>query len=251
MMPKKTRFLFAMMLVFFAASALPVGASRRIALRYLPQEGLDITTPDFEQTFLDRSIEIRVHDGRHVDDSTLVGQGTDDDDRRFRIRTSSEVIPYLRETMTGIAKDWGLKTATPADRVLSITVTRFFVAESNKALGSMYQSDVRLEYVLKDAQGKAIDEGTASGDAIRWGRSESSENYNEVLSDALQDAFESVLSSGVQQETRSREGAWESVDSTSNASAENRLRQLEDLRRKELITKAEYDRKRAEILKDL
>lgn len=250
MMPKKNRFLFVMMLVFVAASAWPVGASRRIALQYLPQEGLDTTIPDFEQKFLDRSIEIRVHDGRRVDDAAVVGQGTDDDDRKFRIRTSNDVIPYLRETMTGIAEDWGLKTATPADRVLSITVTQFFVAESNKALGSMYQSDVRLEYVLKDAQGRAIDEGTASGDAIRWGRSASSENYNEVLSDALQDAFETVLSSGIEQETRSRDSDW-FPNGSSNASAENRLRQLEDLRRKELITKAEYDRKRAEILKDL
>ena len=86
-----------------------------------------------------------------------------------------------------------------ADRVLVVSVTRFYIDESNKALGSIYTSEVKLSYTLKTGGGKTLAEGVGTGSTHRYGRAHSEENINEVLSDALKEAFASVLNdSGVQ-----------------------------------------------------
>ena len=128
---------------------------------------------------------------------------------------------------------------------------RFDVDESNKALGSIYATEVRLGFVVKDAGGKTLAEGTGMGTAHRYGHAHSPENINEVLSDALKEAYANVLADpGLQR-------AWISGVSTASTSArpaesaEERLRKLDDLLKKGLITKTEYDAKRAEILKGM
>lgn len=258
-MSKRAHFVLVVVLVLVASGAWARGASRPFPLRFTPQEGIETTSLDLEPAFLERAVEIRVEDGRKLADPAVVGQGTDDDDRNFPIKSESEVVPYLKETMIAVAKNWGLKADPPADRVLTITVKRFFVDESNKALGSLYKAEVKLAFTLQDGKGKTIDDGIADGDANRYGRSASTENYNEVLSDSLKDAFANVLSDpGLQ-------AAWTSGQVSgplsSNTTAtpseepkqtpEERLKKLDELLKKNLITKEEYDKKRSEILKDL
>ena len=131
---------------------------------------------------------------------------------------------------------------------------RFFVDESNKAVGSVYASEVKFTYTLEDGKGKRLTDGAASGSAHRYGRARSADNCNEVLSDALKEAYAEVLSDP------RVEDAWVSGKSTGGSgggstakpeSVEERLRKLDDLLKKGLITKEEYDKKRAEILKDV
>lgn len=252
-MSKVAQSLLALTLALVATIAWARGAPRPFPLKFTPQEGVETTSLDLEPAFLERSVEIRVADGRKVADAAVVGQGTDDDDRKFPIKSESDVISYLQETLRAVATDWGLKPATPADRVLAITVTRFFVDESNKALGSVYTSEVKLAFAVHDAKGKTIDDGIASGESTRYGRARSSDNYNEVLSDALKDAFANLLSDpGLQTAWTSGKGSGAVTSpAASSETGEERLRKLDELLRKNLITKAEYDKKRAEILKDL
>lgn len=253
-MSKVAPSLLALILALVAAAAWARGAPRPFALKFIPQEGVETTSLDLEPAFLERTVEIRVVDGRKGADAAVVGQGTDDDDRKFPIRSETDVIPYLQETLIAVATDWGLKTATPADRVLVITATRFFVDESNKALGSVYKAEVKLAFAVLDAKGKTIDDGIASGESTRYGRARSTENYNEVLSDALKDAFANLLSdAGLQAAWTSGKGSGTvaAPPAASSETAEERLKKLDELLRKNLITKAEYDKKRAEILKDL
>jgi hypothetical protein len=72
---------------------------------------------------------------------------------------------------------------------------------------------------------------------------------NEVLSDALKEAYSNVLSD------QPLQSAWVTGKPAGKAvpaeSAEERLRKLDDLLKKGLITKDEYQTKRAEILKDM
>jgi len=161
---------------------------------------------------------------------------------------------YTKETLAGISADWGLKTADPKERILTIKVARFFVEESNKALGSMYASEVKLSWILADANGTKLAEGAGSGSAHRYGRARSADNCSEVLSDALKEAFSDVLSS------QNLQTAWTSgkaaagrvaVSSGEKGSVEERLRKLDDLLKKGLITKDDYDKRKAEILKDV
>jgi hypothetical protein len=111
---------------------------------------------------------------------------------------------------------------------------------------------VKFAFTLKDARGKTLAQGSGTGTAHRYGHAHSPENINEVLSDALKEAYANVLADPELQK------AWASgtasvAGTTVHAaeSAEERLRKLDDLLKKGLITKAEYDNKRAEILKDM
>jgi hypothetical protein len=250
---RKVVFVMAM-LVAVAAFARDSRKEMSVDLKFAPQEGVNSNSPDLTSGMMERAVVVRVEDGRGGN-ATEIGQGTNDDDQHFPIVASTDVIAYLSDTLTSVAQDWGLKVdAKSADRVLKLKLMRFFVDESNKAVGSVYASEVKFTYALEDGKGKKLMDGAASGSAHRYGRARSGDNANEVLSDALKEAFAEVLSDPRLQD------AWVSGKSTGGGSGsspakpesvEERLRKLDDLLKKGLITKEEYDRKRAEILKDV
>lgn len=240
-----------LLLVAFAAFARDTRRELSVNLRFNPQEGVQTNSPDLKAGMLERAVTLRFEDGRGGE-ALEIGQGTNDDDQHFPIVASSAVLPFLSDTMTSVAADWGLKIEDPADRVLTLKVMRFFVDESNKAVGSVYGSEVKVTFTLADKSGARLMDGAASGSAHRYGRARSADNCNEVLSDALKEAFANVLSDPRLQE------AWVTGkssavggDAAKPESVEERLRKLEDLFKKGLVTKEEYDKKRAEILKDV
>lgn len=249
------RLAIAIAISFIASFAIARGNLKELTvpLKYLPQEGVHATSADLPPALLGQSVEIRVEDARHLDDPLEIGHGTGGDDKRFPIRADHDVIAFIQEMVTGISKEWTLKQEHPATRTLILQVTRFDIDESNKALGSVYGTEVKLAFTLKDANGKSLAEGMGTGTAHRYGKAHSPENINEVLSDALKEAYANVLADpGLQK-------AWISGVSSSSTpatarpaeSAEERLRKLDDLLKKGLITKAEYDQKRTAILKDM
>jgi hypothetical protein len=241
--------------IVFAVSASLYGRDTTkelsVNLRFVPQEGVQSTSPDLTPAVLERSVAIRVEDARGSDAATI-GKGTNDDDQPFPIRASTDVVAYLTDTLTNVAKAWSIKLADPADRVLKVRLARFFVDESNKALGSVYAAEVKLTYVLEDSAGKKLMEGASSGSAHRYGRARSGDNCNEVLSDSVKEAFANALSDARLQEAWATGRASSATGTAANSeSVEERLRKLDDLLKKGLITKEEYNKKRAEILKDI
>jgi hypothetical protein len=254
-MTQARRSVFALIAGCIAMLAFARGNRKELTvpLKYLPQEGVHATSADLPPGLLSQPMEIRVEDGRKLNDPLEIGHGTGGDDKRFPIRADHDVIAFIHEMISAVSKEWSLKQERPAARTLILQVTRFDVDESNKALGSIYGTEVKLAFTLKDAHGKTLAEGMGTGTAHRYGHAHSLENINEVLSDALKEAYANVLADpGLQK-------AWISGVSSSSAaptarpaeSAEERLRKLDDLLKKGLITKAEYDKKRAEILKDM
>jgi hypothetical protein len=143
-----------------------------------------------------KPVELRIVDARNADDPLVIGRGTGGDDRTFPIRASEDIKKFIGAKLTEVAKDWGVKVQPGADRVLVLTITRFDIDESNKALGSVYASEAKLGYTLKDADGKDLVEGVGVGSTHRYGRAHSEANMNEVLSDALKEAFANVLNDG-------------------------------------------------------
>jgi hypothetical protein len=223
-----------------------------VPLKFTPQEGVHESSADLPPTLLSQSVEIRVEDARKLDDPLLIGQGTGGDDKRFPIHADHDVATFVQDVATSVAKEWALKTDAPAARTLILQLTRYNIDESNKALGSVYGAEVKFAYILKDTRGHTLAEGTGSGTAHRYGHAHSPDNINEVLSDALKEAYANVLSD------KPLQTAWISGTRTSSPSAaptaesaEERLRKLDDLLKKGLITKAEYDKKRAEVLGQL
>jgi uncharacterized lipoprotein YajG len=222
-----------------------------VPLKYLPQEGVHQTSADLPPGLLNQSVEIRIEDARKLDDPLVIGQGTGGDDKTFPIHADHDVIAFIQEMVTGISKEWTLKQEHPAARTLLLQVTRFYVDESNKALGSIYGTEVKFAFTLKDARGKTLAQGSGTGTAHRYGHAHSPENINEVLSDSLKEAYANVLADAELQKAWASGAASGAATTHAADSAEDRLRKLDDLLKKGLITKAEYDKKRAEILKDM
>ncbi len=183
-------------LVLVAASAFAIGANLKeliVTLKFSPQEGVSSNTAHLPPSMLDKAIEIRVKDHRGGTEPLVIGSGTGSNDKPFPIKASSDITAYLKDTTEQLVKDWGMKPAGHADRALVIDVTRFSIDESNKALGSVYTADVKLAFTLENGSGKRLAEGSGTGSTHRYGRAHSEENINEVLSDALKEAFANVM----------------------------------------------------------
>jgi hypothetical protein len=225
-----------------------------VPLKFAAQEGVQSESPNIQPAVLRTAVVIRVEDARKLDDALLIGEGTGGNDKTFPIHADRPVAPFVEETLTGVAKEWGLSLATPAARTLVVQITRFYVDESNKALGSVFAAEVKLAFILKDSAGRTLAEASSVGDAHRYGHAHSPENCNEVLSDALKEAFAGAF------EDSSLQTAWASGKRSAGTSAatatpketpEERLKALDSLLKKGLITKEEYQAKRAEILKEM
>jgi hypothetical protein len=223
-----------------------------VPLKYTPQEGVHTTNPDLLAGLLSTSVELRVEDARKQSDPLLIGQGTGGDDKTFPVHADRSVIDYVHESVTGTAREWGLRQETPAARTLTLQLTRFYLDESNKALGSVYTTEVKVTFTLKDGHGTVLVEGATSGTAHRYGHAHSVDNCNEVLSDALKEAFGNVLANAdLQSAWISGQRAAGTVQHETKEPVEERLRKLDDLLKKGLITQEEYAKRRAEILKDI
>lgn len=221
-----------------------------VDLKFVPQELVDASSPGLAPPVLDRPLRLVVQDARSGD-AWWIGEGTDDDDETFPILATTDVLPYLDATVHEVANDWGVQTSDRAERVLTLRVTRFAVEESNKPLGSTYTAEVKLTFTLAH-RGRTLAEGAVSGSAHRYGRSRSADNCNEVLSDALKEALADALGNPRLQMAwagRPSPGAGKAKEPAD--SIEQRLKRLNDLLRKGLITEEEYDRKREEILEEL
>lgn len=247
--------LTAILLTFVFAAGVAARDSRKeltVDLKFAPQEGVQSNSPDLTPALTEKSVAIKVEDKR-AGDLAVIGQGTNDDDVSFPIKASTSVAEFVHGTAKQVAENWGLKLDDAAERTLTLKLTRYFVDESNKAVGSVYAAEVGVTFVLADKSGKTLMEGATSGSAHRYGRARSADNCNEVLSDSLKETLANILSdSRLQQAWTSGKASSGSTSASAPAeSAEERLRKLDDLLKKGLITKEEYEKKRKEILADL
>ncbi len=248
--------IFAATLIAFAVSAFAGDSTKELVvdLKFIPQEGVHSTSADLAPSMIEQTVALTIEDGRGQADPLVIGDGTNDDDKNFPIRASADPKQYAAAAAEQIVTSWGLKTAKAADRQLAIRLMRFYVNEGNKAVGSVYASEVKVTYKLSDKNGKPLYEGATSGTAHRYGRARSAANCSEVLSDAFKEAVANTLSDSVLQSAwASGKGTVASTTASAPAkeSVEERLKKLDDLLQKGLITKEEHQKRRAEILKEL
>jgi hypothetical protein len=169
-----------------------------ISLRYVPQESVGTSVANLPLGINERPVSLSMEDGRTGAEATVIGETTDDDDRVWPVR-SANLVPYINEVLTKTAGEWGIRTDIDAPLRLAGRLMRFKVSESNKAVGSTYNADVQVGFTLKNARGQLLWQGTSAGDATRYGRARSADNMNEVLSDALKEAYAGLFNdSGLQ-----------------------------------------------------
>lgn len=182
--------------VIWAVLAPPLSAkgnNPNIDLEFLPQQSLGEAEFTLRRELYERGVRLEVVDERRVEDQFELGWRTDGDDRRHTLRATDDVGAYVAEVLEEVARERGLLLEDQADRVLTVEVRRFWIEETNQAVGATYKAVVDLTAVLR-VGGEERWSGAANGDASRYGRAFSNDNVNEVFSDALLEAYAALLS---------------------------------------------------------
>jgi hypothetical protein len=179
--------------IALGATTLLFAKDRSLTLEFVPQEATGAHAPVLGAGMTDRAIAIRFEDARTGTDPDVVGQGTEDDDKPFSWKATSSVPKFAEDALRKGIAEWGIKVDASADMVLVVRLQRFYVTEHDQAVGSTYGSEVRVAGALESRSGAVVANGTGSGSANRYGRKRSGENSDEVLSDALKEAYARLL----------------------------------------------------------
>jgi len=160
-----------------------------LALEFIPQENVTEAAPTMDAALASRPLSLLpVVDGRETD-RTLIGENREDERKPREVRTHSNVADFVSRTLRQCLTEWGIRLQDGEDLVLTGELVRLFVTERNTYFG-----EARIRFKLQNPQGQVLWEGIVSGDARRWGRSLSKDNYNEEISDSLKKAYAALLS---------------------------------------------------------
>ncbi|MEZ5331222.1 MAG: hypothetical protein R2991_04020 [Thermoanaerobaculia bacterium] len=143
---------------------------------------------------LDHPVALEIADDRGLDDLSVIGSRTDDDDRELALHAQDLGERLPSSTGPRRPSDWGGREDGLTSEPLRLTLLRFHVLESNQAVGATYEAQVRFEAALEGPGGSVLWRGDASGDATRYGKKFSDANTSEVLSDAVLEAVGALLS---------------------------------------------------------
>lgn len=165
----------------------------KITLQYRPQESVGASAPSLAAGISEQPIKLSIADGRTVTDPIVIGESSDDDDRLWPVHAANDVVAWSNEVLNKSAADWGIRLSPDAPLSLDGRLMRFNLLETNQAVGSTYNAEVRVAFQLKNDNGQTLWEGTGAGDATRYGKSRSQENASEVLSDAIKEAYATVF----------------------------------------------------------
>lgn len=160
-----------------------------MALQYTPQESVGTSSAVLAPGMADRPVRLSMADGRAGNDPKIIGEISDHDDKIFPVYASNDVVAWATEVLKKNAADWGIKVTPDAPLSLAGRLTQIHLIASTKAVGSTYNVEIQVAFTLSDAKGRTLWEGAAKGDATRYGHARSTENANEVLSDALKEAY--------------------------------------------------------------
>jgi hypothetical protein len=127
-----------------------------------------------------------IADGRS--EKALIGQNREDRVAK-PVSTSGDVAAFVTKQVVSLLDSVGVTPAAEGDVVISTTLKRFFVVETN-----MYQGEVVLAVRVADSAGTVRWEAIVAGRSERFGRSYKTENYQEAFSDAVVDLVYKLLS---------------------------------------------------------
>jgi len=171
----------------------------------------------------DRPVRLSIVDGRAESDPAVIGEISDHDDKIFPVRASNEVGAWANDVLTKYAAEWGIKAAPNAPLALTGKLTQLRLVASTKAMGSTYRVETQVAFTLADARGRTLWQGTAGGDATRYGKERSADNANEVLSDAIKEAYTDVFNNADLQSAWLGKGTPVTASAPAPAAAESTL----------------------------
>ncbi len=109
--------------------------------------------------------------------------------REKPVTTKDDVAMWCTDRFKTIIKQYGLTVVDNQETVtLKGEILNFYVTEDN-----LYRSNVGIRLTAEDPKGKVLWQGLITGNAKRFGRSYSLENYYESISDAYLEAVSGWL----------------------------------------------------------
>jgi hypothetical protein len=202
---------------FFCTVVLAREGDRSLTLSYVPQESTGAPTPTLDPMMIRRPVDMIFEDARGLDEPSIVGEGTGDDDELFVWRATNTVKEFGRQVCVRLLTGWGVRMEQGADTVLRIRLNRFNVSERDQAVGSMYVAEVQVTGQIEEKNGAALGNGVGAGDARRYGKKRSGRNSIEVLSDALREAVAKLVDDPVLRP------AWTGKKTTADAGGAGRV----------------------------
>lgn len=186
-----------MVAILIASNAVPAKPNiTSFRLEFTPKQIIASAEVTLHRSMHEHPVQLRLVDERPVHEPSVVGSRTDDGDRRFELKTTNEVLPFVEQVLVQQLQYWGISVENDADLVLTTRLRRFTVTESNQAVGATFRAEARFAAELQNRSGDLLWNGSSFGDATRYGKKFSNPNCNEVLSDALLEAWSSLLSHG-------------------------------------------------------
>jgi len=138
------------------------------------------------------TLTTKIHFDSFVDtreNPSLIAENREKADKVRSVTTSGDVAAFVTDHFKDSAHGAGLNTVdSGADVNISGEIRKFFVTEVNT-----YNGEISLLIHIKSSTGKELWTGVVSGDATRWGRSYSAENYYEAISDMVLRATYNLL----------------------------------------------------------
>ena len=165
-----------------------------INLEYRPQQSVAASVANPSGAMLERPVALSFEDAREQKDPSVIGTRTDDDDRLTELRATGDLPEFVRDSFSTLVKSWGIELDASQSTTLRVRLLEAKIVETNQAVGATYNAVVRLTYSLRQGSGEPLVSATAVGDASRYGKKFSNANCNEVLSDAMLEAFAKLVS---------------------------------------------------------
>lgn len=107
------------------------------------------------------------------------------------VTTKDDVAVWCTDIFRNVLGKFGLKIVdSNEDVILRGEILHFYVIEKNT-----YKSNVGIKIIAETPSGKILWQGITGGEATRFGRSYSPENYYEALSNAYLEAIQGLLES--------------------------------------------------------
>lgn len=193
MRPAKPSLLALALLALWPAAAGAKKNDPNIQLAYTPTTSVAEASAVPTSDIRDVEVTLEVEDDRVVDDKKVIGSRTDDDDRRIDLVATNDVGEFVEASLIRQGREWSFPIADgDAGLTLAIKLTQLQITETNQAVGATYEASTTLEAELR-AGSEEKWSGLFKGDATRYGKKYSEENINEVVSDALAEAYANAL----------------------------------------------------------
>jgi len=171
--------------------AIPASARKNnpnLSLEFIPQQTVAASVANISGAMLDRAVALSFIDDRQGESAARVGSRTDDDDNLYDLVATSDVAEFVETHFVENALSWGIDFDPSSSSTLEVRLLEVDIEETNQAVGATYNAKVRLSYSLK-VGGEERMASAKWGDATRYGKKFSNANCNEVLSDAMLEAF--------------------------------------------------------------